>query len=129
MAVELNHIIIGARDPAASAAWYAHLLGFAPPGHLPPFWEVSTANGVNLDFDLVEEPDVIRSQHYAFLVTEAEFDEIFGRVVELGIDHYADPFARRKAEINHNDGGRGTYFFDPDGHWLEVITRPYGSGG
>ena len=70
-----------------------------------------------------------RGWHYAFLVSEQEFDEIFGRIQRAGIAYYADPWHRRPGEINHNDGGRGAYFADPNGHNLEIITRPYGSGG
>ena len=73
--------------------------------------------------------DEITPQHYAFLISEDEFDAIFGRIVERGIDYYADPAGRAHGEINHNDGGRGVYFPNPDGHWLEILTRPYGSGG
>ncbi len=66
--------------------------------------------------------------HLAFLVTEAEFDEIFGRIQAAGIDHWADPMQSRPGEINTNDGGRGVYFPDPSGNLLEILTRPYGSG-
>jgi catechol 2,3-dioxygenase-like lactoylglutathione lyase family enzyme len=131
VAVDLNHTIVAVKDPSGSAAWYADLLGLEPPERFGHFWQVSTGNGVNLDFDAVgTAPDarLAHLQHYAFLVSEAEFDEIFGRILERGIDHYADPAGRRKGEINHNDGGRGVYFPDPDGHWLEIITRPYGGG-
>jgi catechol 2,3-dioxygenase-like lactoylglutathione lyase family enzyme len=129
VAVALNHTIIGSRDPESSARWYAEVLGLEPPVRADPFWQVSTANGVNLDFDQHASSVPVHAQHYAFLISEHEFDEIFGRVVERGIDFYADPFARHKGEINHHDGGRGTYFFDPDGHLLEIITRPYGWSG
>ena len=128
MPVELNHTIIASRDPKATAEWWAELFDLDPPEHWGPFWQVSTANGVNIDFDRAGEPDTIRPLHYAFLITEEEFDTIFGRIVERSIDHYADPAGRRRGEINHNDGGRGVYFPDPNGHWLEIITRPYGSG-
>ena len=63
------------------------------------------------------------------MISEDEFDEIFGRIVERGVEYFADPAGTRRGEMNHNDGGRGLYFPDPDGHWLEIITRPYGSGG
>ena len=71
----------------------------------------------------------ITTQHYAFLVSESEFDAIFGRVRARGLDYWADPAQSRQGEINHHDDGRGFYFEDPDGHLLEIITRPYGSGG
>ncbi len=54
------------------------------------------------------------------------FDVIFGRIAARGIPYWADPGRTRPGEINHNDGGRGVYFADPDGHVMEIITRPYG---
>jgi len=84
---------------------------------------------VSLDYhDLSESQGEIASQHYAFLVSESEFGEIFGRIQTAGQDYWADPGLNRKGQINRNDGGRGLYFKDPDGHLLEIITRPYGSG-
>ena len=127
MPVQLNHTIVAATDAEASARWYAEMLGLDEPVRFGPFWQISTSNGVKLDFDIAES--TIRPQHYAFLVSEDDFDGIFGRILDSGIDYYADPMGRRHKEINHNDGGRGVYFPDPDGHWLEAITRPYGSGG
>ena len=70
----------------------------------------------------------VQTQHYAFLVSDEEFDQIFGRIRERKLEYWADPFKQRRGEINRNDGGRGVYFDDPDGHLLEVLTRPYGSG-
>ena len=72
---------------------------------------------------------VIAMQHYAFLIDEPDFDAVLGRIEARRLEHWADPARRRADQINHNDGGRGVYFPDPDGHLLEVITRPYGSGG
>jgi catechol 2,3-dioxygenase-like lactoylglutathione lyase family enzyme len=65
--------------------------------------------------------------HYAFLVSDENFDAIFGRIVGRGLEYWADPARRQPGEINHHYGGRGVYFPDPDGHFLEIITRPYGS--
>lgn len=124
MAVELNHTIVSARDPDASARFMAGLLGLPDPYRYGPFTVVETANGVSLDF-LPSDGD-ITTQHYAFLISESEFDDIFGRILERGLMHWADPGKRRPEEINTNDGGRGVYFEDPDGHMLEIITRPYG---
>jgi catechol 2,3-dioxygenase-like lactoylglutathione lyase family enzyme len=129
MAVQLNHTIVASKDPAGSAAWFAEMLGLEAPIRFGPFWQVSTGNEVNLDFGHHDAGAEIAPQHYAFLISEVEFDEIFGRIVERGVDYYADPSGTRRGEINHNDGGRGLYFPDPDGHWLEILTRPYGSGG
>jgi catechol 2,3-dioxygenase-like lactoylglutathione lyase family enzyme len=91
------------------------------------FLVVDLDNGVSLDFS--ENGGNFSVQHYAFLVSEQEFDGIFGRIRAMGLDYWADPARTRLGEINHNDGGRGVYFLDPDGHVLEAITRPYGSGG
>jgi catechol 2,3-dioxygenase-like lactoylglutathione lyase family enzyme len=126
MAPELNHTIVRCHDQGASATFLAQTLGLAAPTRFGPFLEVKTANGVSLDFALHDGP--IDPQHYAFLVTEPEFDEIFGRIVAAGLEHWADPHLGRPGAINHNGGGRGTYFHDPNGHLLEILTRPYGSG-
>jgi catechol 2,3-dioxygenase-like lactoylglutathione lyase family enzyme len=85
---------------------------------------VELANGVSLDYHDVDGE--IASQHYAFLVSDDEFDAIFGRIVEQDIEHWADPAKQQAGLINRNDGGRGVYFEDPDGHFLEIITVPYG---
>jgi catechol 2,3-dioxygenase-like lactoylglutathione lyase family enzyme len=82
---------------------------------------------VNVDF--MDKEGEIRMQHYAFLVSEPEFDQIFSRLKEQGLTHWADPARTKAGEINHHDGGRGVYFQDPSGHLLEVITRAYGSSG
>lgn len=128
MAVELNHTIVAARDAETSARWFAELFDVAEPEPFGHFWQVSTANGVGLDFASVGDNE-IAPQHYAFLVSEADFDTIYGRVSERGLDHWADPQQRHPGEINRHDGGRGVYFLSNDGHFLEIITRPYGSGG
>lgn len=127
MAVQLNHTIVAARDSEVSATFLAAVLGLGTPVAFGPFLIVETANGVSLDF--MDTEGEIASQHYAFLLDEDEFDAVFGRIQERGLPYWADPGKRRSGEINHNDGGRGVYFPDPDGHLLEIITRPYGSGG
>ena len=126
MAVQLNHHIVHAKDPKASAQFLADMLGLEAPRPYGPFMAVETANGVGLDY--MRHDGDITPNHYAFLVTEDEFEQIFGRIKERGLDYFADPGGRQKGEINHHDGGRGVYWADPDGHWLEIITRPYGSG-
>jgi catechol 2,3-dioxygenase-like lactoylglutathione lyase family enzyme len=123
MAVQLNHTIVAARDRDRSASSLADLLGLPPPTVAEPFAVVTLANGVSLDF--MTEQDV-HPRHDAFLVTEAEFDAVLARIRERGLPYWADPFQRRPGEINRDDGGRGVYWRDPDGHVLEIITRPYG---
>jgi len=126
MAVQLNHHIVWSSNQSASAKFLAEMLGRPTPGRFAHFDVVALDNGVSLDFADAKGP--IRPQHYAFLISEAEFDAVFGRIKERGLDYWADPMRSRPGEINLNDGGRGVYFPDPDGHLLEVITRPYGSG-
>lgn len=126
MAVQFNHTIVWARDRKASAEFLSGILGLPQPGRYGPFAVVELDNGASLDF--CDTSGEIAPQHYAFLISEAEFDQIFARIRERGLDYWADPGRSRKGEINRNDGGRGVYFEDPDGHLLEIITRPYGSG-
>lgn len=127
MSIELNHTIVAARDKNASAEFMAKILGLEVKPPFGPFLPVQTANGVTLDFmDAGSRPVV--PQHYAFLVSEEEFDAIFARIKDAGIEYWADPAHHEAGEINRIDGGRGAYFDDPNGHKLEIITRPYGSG-
>jgi catechol 2,3-dioxygenase-like lactoylglutathione lyase family enzyme len=129
MAVQLNHTIVSARDKQVSAAFLAEILGVGEPKPFGPFLGVVVDNDVTLDFvDWSGDGDLTR-QHYAFLVGEVEFDEIFGRIQSRNLDYWADPHHDIAGEINTRDGGRGCYFDDPDGHILEILTRPYGSGG
>jgi catechol 2,3-dioxygenase-like lactoylglutathione lyase family enzyme len=124
MSVSLNHTIIYCRDKQGSAQFLAHVLGRSEPTTYGPFVIVQVDNDVSLDY--LETDEEIRPQHYAFLVGEAEFDEIHGRILERGLPYWADPAHQRQQEINTNDGGRGLYWDDPNGHILEIITVPYG---
>jgi catechol 2,3-dioxygenase-like lactoylglutathione lyase family enzyme len=121
--VHLNHTIVAARDRHEAASFLADLLGRQPPTTYGPFAVVELDNDVSLDF---MDDAVVHPRHYAFLVTEPEFDEIFGRIRARGLDFWADPFQQHPGEINTHDGGRGVYWLDPNGHMLEIITRPYG---
>jgi catechol 2,3-dioxygenase-like lactoylglutathione lyase family enzyme len=113
MTVSLNHTIVVARDKAASAAFLTEMLGL-PPSRMLGHFAVVQVGATSLDF--VETDGEIAQRHFAFLVSEAEFDAIFER-------------SREPGRINRWDDGRGLYFDDPNGHLLEIITRPYGSGG
>ncbi|HRO59307.1 MAG TPA: VOC family protein [Burkholderiaceae bacterium] len=126
MAIQLNHTIVAARDPESSARLLSQLLGLAEPVRYGPFFGVVLDNGVTLDY--MESAEPITSQHYAFIVEESEFDEIFERIRDRGFEYWADPGHRQAGTINHRDGGRGVYWKDPDGHNLEILTREYGSG-
>src|SRR4051794_13815112 len=121
MAVELNHTIVPSHNKKVSAQFLTDILGLDPPSVFGHFVAVQVANGVTLDYD---NRDDVPSAHFAFLVTEAEFDEIFERVTGRGVTYWADPGHQREGEINTHRG-RGFYFSDPDGHNMEVLTRPY----
>ena len=124
MAVELNHTIIWCSDKAHSAAFLAEILGRPPARAFHHFLVVDLDNRVSLDF--FQKEGTVSRQHYAFLVGEAEFDAAFARIEARGLAYWADPARTKPNEINRHDGGRGVYFEDPDGHLLELITRPYG---
>ena len=126
MTVKLNHTIVNVRDKRKSAAFLSEVFGLPAAVPFGPFLCVRTGNEVTLDFR--DSETKLETQHYAFLVSEAEFDQIFARIRERRLDYWADPGRTVKGEINRNDGGRGVYFEDPSGHLLEIITRPYGSG-
>ncbi len=120
----LNHLIVPAKDKHASARFLAAILGVEAGPEWGHFMPVRTANGVTLDF--VTSKDV-RTQHYAFLVDDREFDAGLERLKKDGIRIYSHPNKSGPGEINRYYGGRGVYFEDPDGHLLELITKPYGA--
>jgi catechol 2,3-dioxygenase-like lactoylglutathione lyase family enzyme len=127
MSIRFNHTIVHSRAKAESARFVTDILGLPEPKAFGPFLVVELDNEASLDF--IDAGDFhFETQHYAFLIDEPDFDRIFARIQERGLDYWADPFKQRPGEINRNEGGRGCYFEDPDGHLLEVLTRPYGSG-
>jgi extradiol dioxygenase family protein len=129
MPINFNHTIVRSRDKRESAEFLAELFGLPGPAAFGPFLVVGLEHGASLDYSDVAEGEEIPRQHYAFLVSEEDFDAIYGRIQSRGLPHWADPGAQRPGEINHRDGGRGVYFPDPSGHAMEILTRPYGSGG
>jgi catechol 2,3-dioxygenase-like lactoylglutathione lyase family enzyme len=122
---ELNHLIVWSKDKRASASFLAEILGVPVQPDWGHFVPVKTGNGVTLDF-IDADADSVRMQHYAFLVSDAEFDAGFARIKEKGIKYWAEPSKKGEGQINHHFGGRGVYFEDPSGHFLELITKPYG---
>jgi len=124
MTVHLNHTIVHVQDKLESATFLADLFDLPAPVPYGPFLVVQLDNGVSLDF--ADDHGPVHPQHYAFLVTEEEFDQIFGRIRDRALPYWADPFKRLPGEHNAHDGGRGVYWEDPSGHFLEIITRPYG---
>ncbi|MEV4335371.1 VOC family protein [Streptomyces sp. NPDC049597] len=123
-AVQLNHTAVYARDPHLSAEFIAAVLGLRVAARFGPFLPVDLGNGVTLDYyGMTDEP--IQSQHYAFLVPDEQFDAMIARLEALGVTYYADPGHTEPGRINRLFGGRGAYFADPDGHNMEIMTRPY----
>jgi catechol 2,3-dioxygenase-like lactoylglutathione lyase family enzyme len=125
MAAALNHTIVWCRDRHKSSAFMAEMLGLPEPRTFLHFEIVEAANGGSLDF--MEKDGPVAPQHYAFLVSDAEFDAGMARIRDKGQTYWADPARQDPGEINRHWGGRGVYFEDPDGHLLEMITKPYGS--
>lgn len=126
MGVTLDHIIVHARDKDATARFLTEILGLAPHRQLGHFAVVQVGP---TSLDVIETDSGISSRHFAFRVSEEEFDAIFARIQARGLPYWADPFRREPGRVNRWDDGRGVYFDDPNGHLLEIITRSYGSGG
>ncbi|WP_224366785.1 VOC family protein [Hyalangium versicolor] len=123
MAIRFNHTILPSRDAAASARFMAEVLGLPAPRRAGFFHVVDLADDASIDY--AESGVDFQGHHVAFLVDDAEFDAILGRIQERGIAYWADPRKARPGQINHLHGGRGVYFEDPDGNYLECITAPY----
>jgi catechol 2,3-dioxygenase-like lactoylglutathione lyase family enzyme len=121
MTIELNHTIVPARDKHASAEFLAGILGMTTSPDVARFAPLTLSNGVTLDYmNLADNP----MRHYAFLVPEDSFDEIFDRIKAAGLRYHAGPNGDLPGEIYHaRTGARGVYFPDPDGHLMEIITR------
>jgi catechol 2,3-dioxygenase-like lactoylglutathione lyase family enzyme len=120
MAITLNHTIVPSRDKERSAQWFAQLMGFSYDGLQGHFAPVHVNDTLTLDWDNREQ---FEGHHYAFLVNEQEFDEIFGRIQAQGVTYGSGPGSSKDGQINHRLGGRGLYFADPDGHLMELMTR------
>ncbi len=123
MTIELNHTIVPSRDKEESVRFYERMFGFkyeGPMGHFAPIKIPSQS--LTLDFD---DRESFQPGHYAFKVSEEEFDEIFGRIVEADLAYGSEPWTPENGELNHWNGGRGVYFRDPSGHLLELLTRDY----
>jgi catechol 2,3-dioxygenase-like lactoylglutathione lyase family enzyme len=125
MPAQLNHTIVWCSDKRRSSAFLADMLGLPEPKPFSHFLVVQLDNGVSMDF--MEKQGPIAMQHYAFLVDDAGFDAGMARIVAQGLTYWSDPARQNAGEINRHWGGRGVYFEDPDGHMLELITKPYGS--
>ncbi|MEU0384591.1 VOC family protein [Streptomyces chartreusis] len=120
----LDHTAVFASDRHLSAEFLAAVLGLKVGAPFGPFLPVDLGNGVTLDYyEKTDEP--IQSQHYAFLVPEEQFDTMIARLEALGVTYYADPRHTEPGRVNDLFGGRGAYFADPDGHNMEIMTRPY----
>ncbi|MEU8717466.1 VOC family protein [Streptomyces sp. NPDC048663] len=122
--VQLNRTAVYASDRYLSAEFIATILGLKVGTPFGPFLPVDLGNGVTLDY--CEKRDTaIQPQHYAFLVPDEHFDAVIARLEAVGVTYYADPGHTAPGRVNDLFGGRGAYFDDPDGHNMEVMTRPY----
>lgn len=122
MTVKLNHTIVPACDPQASARFLAEVLGLTVDPRLAHFTPVMLANEVSLDYDRADD---FEPHHYAFMLSEQEFDAALARIQHNGITHYGDPRCQQIGQIyasKHTQGRRGTYFRDPNGHLMEILT-------
>lgn len=129
MSISFNHTIVAAHDKQQSAGFLADLFGLPAPQPVSHFVAVGLEHGASLDYDDVPAGERIHPQHYAFLVSEDDFDAIYGRISARGLEHWADPRHQQPGQINHRYGGRGVYFRDPAGHNMEILTRADGSDG
>lgn len=120
MTIELDHTIVPAHAKDATARWFARIFGLAYEGESPPFAPVKVND--RLTFDFIDD-DSFDSLHYAFKVSDAEFDAIFGRIQAEGLRYGSGPYRLEDMQMNRRNGGRGLYFRDPNGHVLEILTR------
>ena len=120
MAIELNHTIVPAHDKVASAKFFARILGLPfEESTVHYFAPVQVNDALTLDF---ADSSNVAIHHYAFKVSEAEFEAIFARIQAEGLVYGSGPYSREDMKINHRGGGRGVYFCDPNGHVLELLT-------
>jgi catechol 2,3-dioxygenase-like lactoylglutathione lyase family enzyme len=121
MTVQLDHLLVFARDKYRAAQFFAGIFGLSEPQEAGFFVAVHLSDGVVLNF---AEPGIdFPGQHYAFLVGDDDFEAILERIQANKLAYWADPQRRLPSQINTNHGGRGIYFIDPDGHYLEALTR------
>lgn len=120
MTITLNHTIVPATDKAASAEFLARIFGVPFEGVRGHFAPVRVNDTLTLDFD---DRRPVESHHYAFHVSDEEFDAILARVKEAGLAYGSEPASKSDMQINTRRGGRGFYFLDPNGHSLELLTQ------
>lgn len=120
MAITLNHTIVPAHDKVASAQFFAQIFGLRYEGPVSHFAPVQVNDSLTMDFD---NRGTFEHHHYAFHVSDDEFDRIFGRIQAAGLTYGSGPRSLDDMQINTRRGGRGVYFLDPNGHVLELLTR------
>ena len=121
MEIILDHTIVPSHDKENSARWFAEIFGLSYDGPVGHFAPVKVNGTLTLDFD---DREGFQPHHYAFHVSEEDFDAIFGRIKSNGITYGSGPRSLADMDINHRRGGRGVYFLDPDKHVLELLTQP-----
>jgi catechol 2,3-dioxygenase-like lactoylglutathione lyase family enzyme len=121
MAITLNHTIVPSRDKDAAARFFADMFGLNYEPSDGYFAPVRVNQTLTLDFD--DDVDAFDVHHYAFHVSDPEFDAILDRVQKAKVAYGSDPWNLENGRLNSWNGGRGFYFRDPNGHILEVMTR------
>ena len=122
MTITLNHTIVSARDKDAAARFFAEIFGLHFKGLGGLFAPVRVNDTLTLDF--ADAKGTIASQHYAFHVSDAEFDAILQRVKVAGLAFGSEPWSLEDGKLNDWNGGRGFYYKDCDGHVIELMTMP-----
>jgi catechol 2,3-dioxygenase-like lactoylglutathione lyase family enzyme len=121
MAIVLDHTIVPARDKVASAQYFAKIFGLTYDGPMGPFAPVRVNGTLTIDFD--DRWENFGVHHYAFHVSDEEFDAIFGRIKEDGIAYGSQPWSLGDMKVDESGGGRVVYFFDLANHVLEIRTK------
>jgi catechol 2,3-dioxygenase-like lactoylglutathione lyase family enzyme len=121
MSISLDHTIVPVHDKVASATFFAGLFGLSYEGPMGPFAPVRVNESLTFDFD--DRRERFDVHHYAFLVSEEDFDAIFGRITKLGLTYGSQPWSEDDMKVRIVRGGRTLFFRDRDNHLLEIRTR------
>lgn len=119
--IVLDHHIVPSRERDRSARWLSEILGLPAPRRNGPFAAIELG-ATSLFFAGWDEE--VPSQHYAFAVDTDEFDRLVDRLLDAGIEHWAEHDGSGRATVRRDHDGNGVYFRSPDGHLLEVLTHP-----
>lgn len=124
MTLELDHVIVSARDQRAAARRLAELLGVPwSESGVGPFSPVYVNDGLTLDF--IDDDGPFPVQHFCFRVDEETFDAILARLSAAGVAYRSSVRGPQDGAVNTAWGGRMVYWNEPDGHQWEMLTASY----